>query len=179
MDVRRPVFRWETGEEEVSGVEVQVSRSADFTPADTIAIPAETAECRLPDALAPGKWYWRVRVTAGGGELPSAEVNSFVVAENASLWPPDITPLWEWSDDPRPTLRASVAPHGAGEQLAALIDGQPAEIISYEDTILRFRPTRDLAQGVHEVRFGRPPTRDRRGERDLLQQAAREPGGDP
>jgi hypothetical protein len=151
VDVRRPLFKWEMGEEKVAGVEIQVSRSPDFAPADTITFPAETAECRPADALLPGTWYWRVQVAAGGGKLPSAEVNSFVVAENASLWPPDITPLWEWSDDTRPTLRASVAPHGAGQKLAALTDGEPAEIISYEDTILRFRPPRDLARGIHEV----------------------------
>jgi len=151
LDVRRPLFRWEMGEEKVPAIEVQVSRSPAFPPEDSITIPTETAECRSAYALAPGKWYWRVQVAAGGGKLPSSAVNSFVVAEDASLWPPDITPRWEWSDDPRPTLAVSVAPHGAGGQLAAFVDGEPAEIISYEDTVLRFRPTGDLPRGVHEV----------------------------
>ncbi|MGM0493250.1 MAG: hypothetical protein ACQER1_09900, partial [Armatimonadota bacterium] len=76
-----------------------------------------------------------------------------VVAEDAVAWPPEVTPEWEWTEEPRPEMAVAFGPPGLEAEVAVTINEQPVEVVEREDYRLRFQPATDLAEGIHDVRI--------------------------
>ena len=158
---RRPDVAWEA----MPGLayRLEFCRDERFLPGSVVAGEVRGAGGRPAAWLEPGEWQVRVIPSFGpGNDLPAPASRPFAVAADAAAWPPDIEPRWAWSDAPRPELAATFGPPGVVADLKATVGGAPAEITSLGDGLVRFRPTADLAPGVHPVRIeataaGRPP----------------------
>ncbi len=153
VDVRRPLLEWHADEKKLAGGITLLSRSPEFPddPAQTVRVVSGGRACRPPRGLEPGTWYWRVQPTHGSLDVPPSAVQSFLVADDAVLWPPDVTPTWQWSDEARPTLTAHVSPFVAADQVSITLGDVPAAVVALEDNWLTFRPEEALEPGVHEV----------------------------
>jgi hypothetical protein len=153
VDVRRPLLRWSATEKKLAGGATLLSRSPEFPDdsATTLRVVSGDRSCRPPTALEPGTWYWRVHPIHGSLEVPPSAVQSFVVADDAVLWPPDIVPTWTWTEEKRPTLTARVSSFVTAEQLSISIGDIPAEVADLEDGALTFRPIEALDPGTHDV----------------------------
>jgi len=149
---RRTLLKW-AARDGATGYRVDLSDSSDFPENRTTSLDVVSAECRPPEALSPGKWFWRIHFWDRHEPAPPGRVHSFVVPETASFWPPAIRPKWSWTDAARPELTAAAGPPEAVKQVTVHIDQLPAELISYDNGIIRFRPRTDLKPGVHDVKI--------------------------
>ncbi|MFW5868438.1 MAG: hypothetical protein ACOCX2_11515, partial [Armatimonadota bacterium] len=166
VDSRRPLIDWNDLTPGGAGYMIEFSQDPAFPEGETLSAEAEGTTARPPAWLEPGEWHYRIIAQMGRNDpMPPTRSHSFVVDADALAWPPDITPRWEWSEEPRPEMAVAIGPEGTEAEVAVTINEQPVEVIERADHLLRFRPAADLAEGIHEVRIeatgvGDPVVRD-------------------
>ncbi|MBT3381839.1 MAG: hypothetical protein HN742_08900 [Lentisphaerae bacterium] len=112
----------------------------------------------LPCFLDSGTtWYWQVQESAkssnpSGQEMYRSEIRSFSIRENAHKWPPILESRYEWSDVPRPTLAARIL-SDEEMKIEVAIDDEPAEMVSFMDSVLTFKARQSLSGSVHNVTY--------------------------
>ncbi|MGI5818334.1 MAG: hypothetical protein ACOX9R_09560 [Armatimonadota bacterium] len=154
VPTRRPLIEWNDLSPGGAGYVVEFSQDPAFPEAATLSVEAEGTTARPPAWLEPGEWHYRIIAQMGRDRtMPPARSHSFVVAAEAIAWPPDVTPRWEWSDQPRPEMAVAIGPEGTEAEVAVTINEQPVEVIERGQYLLRFRPAADLEEGIHEVRI--------------------------
>ncbi len=154
VQTRRPLIEWEDLTPGGVDYEVEFSRREDFPADETLTVDAEGTRVRPPLWLEPGEWNYRIiaRMTREQ-PMPPARAHSFTIAQDAVAWPPEVTPQWGWSEEPRPEMAVEIGPPGIETEIAVTVNEQPVEVVAAEDHLLRFRPALDLEEGIHEVRI--------------------------
>jgi len=159
-----PLLNWKNEDNEskdtLSTYAIQVSQNTEFPPGKTIEQTVSKPPYRLEQPLQLGKWHWRIqkiKITPEHTKCPPSKIHTFIVNEKAAqtIWPPIIKPLWSWSPDPMPILSAYIGPDkvAAIDDIKVLIDEIPVDIVSYENSILKFRPKADLQPALHTIKI--------------------------
>lgn len=153
LQTRRPLIEWTDLSPGGVGYLVELSRDPVFPAAETLVVEAEGTSARPAEWLEPGQWHFRIIAQMTRDTMmPPARAHSFTIAADALAWPPEVTPRWAWSDQPRPEMAVAIGPAGTEAEIAVTVDGEAVEVIAREEQLLRFRPAADLAEGIHEVR---------------------------
>lgn len=152
----RPVFDIQQGDSAIGrfACRLEVSQDARFPTEATFVEELKRTPHQLSHWLTPGRWHYRIIHHASGVALPPPPTRSLVIAEDATAWPPAIHPAWEWTDSPRPTLRAKIDyPQPETLAFAITIEGTPVDILGIHEQHVVFTPAQDLAPGGHRVRI--------------------------
>lgn len=151
-DGRRPICSWKPMPGDGFACRMELSQDSSFPSGKTITVKEN--QTRPQEWLSPGKWYIRTTVSFDGQDLPRTRSRNFTVSHEAVCWPPLVEPCWSWSESPRPTLHCRwLNPQNLPVEVAAQIDGLPAELMDAAPGALQFRPSTDLRPGIHKVKI--------------------------
>ncbi len=150
---RRPVLSWQQIDRDC---QVILASDRSISKARQCFYVGSKASLLLPYFLDPGTtWYWQVQditnLDRASGQKPyCSAVQSFSIAKDARPWPPIAASQFKWSKAPRPTLTSRIfGPDNM--DVTVEIDDAAAEVVSFRDGLLTFKPLQDLSAAVHQI----------------------------
>lgn len=159
-----PQFRWEENSKLKIAIKpsnynmIFISQNPSFPDNETLKELTLVNSFSPKKPLKAGKWFWKLQKTDVSSIYPPyAGIHTFTITEKAAgnIWPPDIKPLWAWSSETKPTLKAYIGPDKVTniKNIEVSIDGISARLISYKENILTFEPAVELQNNLHEIKI--------------------------